>query len=85
MDAKPLLPSSSKAKRKNALQIFLTSKEPKIMDNPVIAEDMQITNLHDQLFRARSKAHLEAKTQMKKVASAEKNLVKKLEKACKKA
>lgn len=54
------------------------------MDNPVIAEDMQITNLQDQLFRVRSKAPSETKTQMKKVASAEKNLIKKLEKACKK-
>lgn len=44
------------------LQTLLTSKKGKNMDNPVIAEDTQMTSLQDQWFIARGKASPETKT-----------------------
>lgn len=84
-NAESLIQSLSKAKWKNALQTLQTSKKLEDIDNPVIAEDAQITGLQDQWLVKRDKATLKTKVRMKKVAITEKKLAEKLEKAHEKA
>lgn len=74
----------SKAQRKANLQALCASKKLKNMDDPIIAQDAQMTALRDQWLTARGKATPETKARIKKAADAEKKKAEKEDKACKK-
>lgn len=54
------------------------------MDNPLIVKDAQMLSFQNQWLIARSKATLQIKAQLEKMAIAKKKLVEKIKKACEK-
>lgn len=70
-----------RSERKSALIALRTSKKLKNMDDPILAEEAQMTELRDKLLIGQEKAIPETKALMKKAAAAEKKMVEKQEKA----